>query len=130
MPFRGGCQSPVRERSVDESHQRQRGYQHPRGILFTNEIKLGLSYRMDIRTTMNLLQVCQLREGVGVAERNVNYAVVDKSRDGAEVGTFLATAQAGSRDEDRCILSGEFAFSPKPTGGIPEGLSNIARRQH
>ena len=81
---------------------------------------------MDVRTAMNFAQICQLSEGVGIAERNVNYSVVDKSGDAGEVGSFLATTHAGSRDEDRRILSGEFTVTPESTGGIPEGLSNIA----
>jgi len=71
---------------------------------------------------MDLTQVCQLSKGVGVAERNVNHSVVDKSRDAGEVGGFLTTAQAGSRSEDRRILPVELALSPETTGGIPEGL--------
>lgn len=55
------------------------------------------------RTTVDLVKVCQEREGRLVAERNVNDAVVSEGAHGSNVGRLLPTTRSASGHEDTSI---------------------------
>jgi len=74
------------------------------------------------RATVNLGEASELREGVGVAERDEDHAVVHKSGHDAEVGTLLTTTCAGSRNEGSHEFARKGTTLPKLTSGVPESL--------
>lgn len=74
------------------------------------------------RATVDLREVSELLEGVGVAKRNEDQAVMDEGGHDAKVGTLLTTACAGSRNEGTNEFACEGTTLPKLSGRIPEGL--------
>jgi len=71
---------------------------------------------------MDLREVSELLEGVGVAKRNENQAVMDKGGHDAKVGALLTTTCASSRDEGTHEFACKGTALPELSGGIPEGL--------
>lgn len=61
---------------------------------------------------MNLSKVGELLEDGGVAERNVDHAVVSKSRHGGDAGGFLSSTWRSSGDEETSVLAPERAVLP------------------
>lgn len=55
------------------------------------------------RTAVNLVKVCQEREGRLVAKRNVNDAVVSEGAHGSNVGRLLPATRSAGGDEDTSI---------------------------
>ena len=76
------------------------------------------------RTTVDLVQVGQEREGNLVPEWDEEDAVVGQSRKGSVDGHFLAPTKATGGNEDTGVLSAESTLGPEPTSGIPESLTN------
>jgi len=74
------------------------------------------------RATMDLTEVSELLEGVGVAKGNENQAVVDEGGHDAKVGALLTTTCASRRDEGTHEFACEGTGLPELSGGIPEGL--------
>lgn len=71
---------------------------------------------------MDLREVGQLSEGLGVAQRNVDDAVVGQGAHGVKSSGLLATSKAGSGDEETGVLAGEATGSPDAAGLVPKGL--------
>lgn len=71
---------------------------------------------------MNLCQVGQLRECLGVSKRDKDNAVVGQGADGVGDGGLLPSSRCASGNEDTSIFVGEATGGPKPAGSIPEGL--------
>lgn len=82
------------------------------------------------RTTMDLGQVGQLREGVLVPERDVDEAVVGKGGECVGDGDFLSTTLCAGGDEDTAHLASKSGFAPEWTSCVPEGLVNCMRTRH
>ena len=73
-------------------------------------------------TTTDLVQVCELREGILVAERNVDDAVMSEGAEGGDDSALLATTLGTAGHEDANVLAVEGATSPLAAGAVPEGL--------
>lgn len=74
------------------------------------------------RATVDLAQVGQLGEGLGVAERNKVNAVVGEGGQGGEGGRLLAAAEGAGRDEDAGLLAPVATGGPDLASLVPEGL--------
>jgi hypothetical protein len=72
--------------------------------------------------TVDLSQVGELGEGLGVAERDIDDAVVGEGGEGGEGGRLLATTEGAGGDEETTELAVEATSSPLSTGTVPEGL--------
>lgn len=70
----------------------------------------------------DLGEVSEETEGLGVAEGNVDDAVVGEGGDGVLSSGLLATAEGGGRDKDTGHLAPEATGSPLLAGLVPEGL--------
>lgn len=71
---------------------------------------------------MDLAQVGELTEGLGVTKRHVNHSVVSQGGHGSKGGRLLTTSGRGSGDEQTSELAVETTSLPLGTGSIPEGL--------
>lgn len=71
---------------------------------------------------MDLSQVGDVGEGLGVAEGNVDDAVVSQGGHGGEGSGLLTTAGSSSGDEETGLLAPVTAGGPDSTGHVPEGL--------
>ncbi len=74
------------------------------------------------RASVDLGQSRDLLKGSLVSERDVDDAVVYKSRHGGNNSALLPTAWSGSRDEDTRVLAPQSSRCPQTAGGIPEIL--------
>jgi hypothetical protein len=74
------------------------------------------------RTSMDLIQVREKRERVGVSEWNKDDAVACVCREGSYECGFLSAAVAGCRDEHSCAFSRELAACPELARRVPECL--------
>lgn len=72
--------------------------------------------------TVDLGQVGQLGKGVGVAQGDVDDAVVGEGGQGGDGGGLLAAAEGGGGDEEAGELAVEGTLLPLGTGVVPEGL--------
>ena len=75
---------------------------------------------------MNLSQVRDLSEGLGVTEGNVADAMVSEGGDAVDDGGFLSSSRSSSGDEDPSVLPVQSTSTPLTTSGVPECLSNNA----
>ena len=73
-------------------------------------------------TTVDLVEVGELTEGVLVTQRNVDEAVVGESAHASNSGGLLATSEGTGRDEQTGVLASVATGGPDGTRGIPEGL--------
>jgi hypothetical protein len=73
---------------------------------------------------MDLTEVRQLAESLGIAKGNIYDAVVGQSRERGYRSRLLSTAVTGSGDEDPSVLAVKPARLPQPAGCIPEGLTD------
>lgn len=71
---------------------------------------------------MDLAQVGELAESLGVTQRNVGDAVVNQGGHGSKGGRLLTTSGGGSGNEQTSELAVETTSLPLSTGSIPEGL--------
>lgn len=71
---------------------------------------------------VDLVQVGHEGEGLGVAEGDVDDAVVGESGHGGDGGGFLAAAHGGGGDEETGHLAPEAAAGPEAAGLVPESL--------
>lgn len=71
---------------------------------------------------MDLVEVCELGEGVLVSKRDVEEAMVDKTGDCVSCNGLLAAVGSRGGDEDACVLAVEGSRGPEGAGGVPEGL--------
>jgi hypothetical protein len=71
---------------------------------------------------VDLREVAQLTEGMCVAERDVDDAVVSEGGEGVESSRLLSSTSAGGRDEHTGVLAAESTGRPELTSGIPESL--------
>jgi hypothetical protein len=71
---------------------------------------------------MDLTEVRQLAERLGIAKGNIYDTLVGQSRERGYHSRLLSTAVAGSGDEDTSILAVKPARLPQPAGCVPEGL--------
>lgn len=71
---------------------------------------------------MNLIEVGDIGEGLGVAKGNVDDAVVSQSGHGSDGSRLLTTTGGSSSDEETGLLAPVAAGSPDSTGLVPEGL--------
>lgn len=71
---------------------------------------------------MDLLEVGDIGEGLGVTKRNVDDAVVSEGGHGRDGGRLLATAGGAGGDEEAGLLAPVAAGSPDATGLVPESL--------
>lgn len=78
-----------------------------------------------ILTTVDLVEVGELGEGLRVAEGHEDDAVVDEGREGVGDCDLLATARGRSRHERARELAREGALGPERAGGVPEGLKTV-----
>lgn len=74
---------------------------------------------------MNLIEVGDVGEGLGVAEGNVDDAVVSQGGHGGDGSRLLTTAGSSGGDEETGLLAPVAAGSPDSTGLVPEGLYKI-----
>lgn len=74
------------------------------------------------RTTVNLVQVGQEREGSLVPEWYEEDTVVGQGREGSIDGHFLTSTEGTGGNEDTSVLSAESTLGPESTSGIPESL--------
>ena len=72
--------------------------------------------------TMDLAKVGDLREGLGVTERNVENSMVSEGRHGGNGGRLLTTTEGTGGDEETGVLAVETTAGPESTGLVPEGL--------
>lgn len=72
--------------------------------------------------TVDLGQAGQLGKGLGVAERDIDDAVVGESRHGGDARRLLAAAVATGGDEEASILGEEATRSPDSACLVPKGL--------
>lgn len=80
------------------------------------------------RTTVDLGQVGQLREGMFVPEGDIDQSVVDKGGEGVGDGDLLSTTLGAGGDEDTAHLASKGAPCPQWTGCVPECLMDPMRR--
>jgi hypothetical protein len=71
---------------------------------------------------VDLLDVGLELKGMGVAERDVDDTVVDKSGDAVQRGGLLSSSEAGSGNENAGVLARELSSSPELTSSIPKSL--------
>lgn len=71
---------------------------------------------------VDLGQVGDVGEGLGVAEGDVDDAVVSQGGHGGEGSGLLTTAGGSSGDEETGLLAPVAAGGPDSTGLVPEGL--------
>ena len=83
-------------------------------------------YGVEVLTTVNLVEVGELREGLRVAEGHEDDAVVDEGGEGVGDGDLLATARGRSRHERARELAREGALGPERASGVPEGLKSMS----
>lgn len=74
------------------------------------------------RAAVNLLEVGQLAEGLGVAEGHVDDAVVGEGGQRGNGSGLLAAAESAGRDEDASQLAEEATGRPLLAGLVPESL--------
>jgi len=74
---------------------------------------------------MDLIQVREKRERVGVSEGNKDDAVVCVCREGSYECGLLSAAVAGCRDEHSCVFSRELAACPELARRVPECLKRV-----
>jgi len=79
------------------------------------------------RTTVDLGQVGQLREGVFIPERDIDQSVVDKGGEGIGDGDLLSTTLGAGGDEDTAHLAGKGALDPEWASCVPECLMDPMR---
>jgi hypothetical protein len=73
-------------------------------------------------SSMDLVEVGQLTEGLAITERHIDDAVVGQGGHGREGGRLLAATGGACRDEDAGQLSPEATSSPLLASLVPEGL--------
>jgi hypothetical protein len=71
---------------------------------------------------VNLGEVGDVGESLGVAEGNVDDAVVSQGGHGREGSGLLTTAGSSSGDEEAGLLAPVATGGPDSTGLVPEGL--------
>lgn len=71
---------------------------------------------------MDLSQIGDVGEGLGVAERNVDDAVVSQGGHCGDGSGLLTTAGSSSGDEETGLLAPVAAGGPDSAGLVPEGL--------
>jgi len=71
---------------------------------------------------VDLSEVGQLAKGVGVAEGDVDDAVVRECGQRGDGGAFLASASPSGGDEETGVFAGEASASPESACGVPECL--------
>lgn len=74
------------------------------------------------RRTVDLLQVGDLGESLGVTQRHKDDTVVNQHRQGVHNSGLLATAGGTGGHKDTGSLTVEGTRSPKTSGGVPESL--------
>jgi hypothetical protein len=74
---------------------------------------------------VDLVEVGDVGEGLGVAEGNVDDAVVSQRGHGSEGSGLLAAAGRSSGDEETGLLAPVAAGGPDAAGSVPEGLYKI-----
>jgi len=71
---------------------------------------------------VDLVEVGQLREAMGVTEGHEDDSVVGKGGHGGEGGRLLSSAQARSGNENTGVLPGEASRCPETPSGVDECL--------
>lgn len=75
---------------------------------------------------MDLVQVRQLPECLGVPEGYEDDTVMSEGGQGREDSRFLTASVTGGGNEDTSVFPVQSTASPQLTGGIPEGLRTIS----
>lgn len=74
------------------------------------------------RTTMNLIDVAELRKGTGVTEGNMDNSMMRESRHGVQGSGLLSSTRASGGGEDRGVFTPESTSCPEATSAVPESL--------
>ena len=81
------------------------------------------------RTTMNLAQVGELAESLGVPKRDVDDAMMSESGLRGDSSALLSSTQTGGGDEETNVLASEGSLGPKPASSVPERLRTLLSRR-
>lgn len=102
----------------------------PQGDPINNVISTGRrhgSVTEEILTTVNLSEVGELSERMGVTEGDVENPVVGEGGERGNRGRLLSSSRSSGGDEDTGVLPSELPGRPEAAGGVPEGLEYAIR---
>lgn len=88
----------------------------------TRAVAAGEGTRTPGSAAADLIETCEQGEGGGVAERNVDHALVHPAAQGGDGGRLLPTAGGGRADEQPEVLAVQGARLPQLTEMVDECL--------
>ena len=101
----------------------------PQGDPKSERLDRATEYGKSRRTTVDLIEVGQLSEGVLITHRDVEDPVVGEGRQGVESRGFLTSAGSASGDEDACVLASKGTRCPEGAGRVPESLYSASQSE-
>ena len=74
---------------------------------------------------MNLIQISQLRETVGVPQGHEDDTMVSQRRERGDDGGLLPSTESRGRHKDTSVFARKVPGCPELASGIPEGLKSL-----